>query len=195
MTTTNNQGKRLRADAQRNRDRVLAAAQELFAAEGLAVPLDDIARRAGVGPGTIYRHFPTKEALFDAVVSERIQRMVHDARELAEADDPEQAFFDYFRQVVEQASFNKDLCDALGSTGRQPKSECRETDFDTVLGALLERAQQCGAVRSNITTAELRSLLIGCITMHRRAAAENRSPQEIELILNAMRRCCPPPRR
>ncbi|MFD6451097.1 helix-turn-helix domain-containing protein, partial [Nocardia sp. NPDC060220] len=58
----------LRADARRNRERVLAAAQEAFAAEGISVPLDDIARRAGVGAGTVYRHFPTKEALFTAAI-------------------------------------------------------------------------------------------------------------------------------
>ncbi|RKT83505.1 DNA-binding transcriptional regulator, AcrR family [Saccharopolyspora antimicrobica] len=187
MTTTNTQGKRLRADAQRNRDRVLAAAQELFAAEGLAVPLDDIARRAGVGPGTVYRHFPTKEALFDAVVSERIRRMVDRAREQAEADDPGQAFFDYFRLVVEQASLNKDICDALESTGSRAEATCLAHDFDIALGVLLERAQHSGAVRPELTPAELHSLIIGCITMHRRAAAENRMPQEIELVVNALR--------
>lgn len=186
MTTTNNQGKRLRADAQRNRDRVLAAAQELFAAEGLAVPLDDIARRAGVGPGTVYRHFPTKEALFDAVVTERIQRMVDRAREQAGADDPGQAFFDYLRLVVEQASLNKDICDALESTDHRAEAACRANDFDTALATLLERAQRSGAVRADVTSAELHSLILGCTTMHRRAAAENRPPKEIELVLNAL---------
>ncbi|MER5394842.1 helix-turn-helix domain-containing protein [Saccharopolyspora sp. NPDC002686] len=187
MTTTNNQGKRLRADAQRNRDRVLTAAQELFAAEGLSVPLDDIARRAGVGPGTVYRHFPTKEALFDAVVSTRIQLMADRAREQAEADDPGQAFFDYLREVIEQAALNKDICDALESTGQQPEASCHEAGFNTALEILLERAQRSGSVRTDITTPELHSLILGCIGMHRRAATENRAPQEIELVLNALR--------
>jgi AcrR family transcriptional regulator len=69
----------LRADARRNRARVLEAAQEAFTAEGLSVPLDEIARRAGVGAGTVYRHFPTKEALFEAVVVHRIQGLTEDA--------------------------------------------------------------------------------------------------------------------
>ena len=68
--------KPLRADAARNRARVLETAYETFAAEGLSVPIDEIARRAGVGAGTVYRHFPTKEDLFRAVVDSRIRRII-----------------------------------------------------------------------------------------------------------------------
>ena len=64
----------MRADAARNRARVLEVAYETFAAEGLSVPIDEIARRAGVGAGTVYRHFPTKEALFPAVIDDRVRR-------------------------------------------------------------------------------------------------------------------------
>ncbi|MEV0701140.1 helix-turn-helix domain-containing protein [Saccharopolyspora sp. NPDC050389] len=187
MTTENAPGKRLRADAQRNRERVLAAAQELFAAEGLAVPLDDIARRAGVGPGTVYRHFPTKEALFEAVVAERIRAMIEEARDQAKADDAGQAFFDYFQRVIEYAALNKDICDALESTGQQPKAACLESDFDDALGILLERAQQAGAVRADLTTAEARSLIVGGLNMHRRAVAEQRPASELAVLYAGLR--------
>jgi len=70
----------LRADARRNREKVLRAAREAFAASGYGVPLDEIAARAGVGPGTVYRHFPAKEALFEAVVTARIEDLIADAR-------------------------------------------------------------------------------------------------------------------
>ncbi|MFC7660235.1 TetR/AcrR family transcriptional regulator [Pseudonocardia benzenivorans] len=70
----------LRADARRNREKVLRAAQEAFAEHGMGVPLDEIAGRAGVGPGTVYRHFPTKEALFEAVVAARMQDLITAAR-------------------------------------------------------------------------------------------------------------------
>ena len=70
----------LRADAARNRENVLRAARDAFAESGYGVPLDEIAARAGVGPGTVYRHFPTKEALFEAVVTVRVQDLVADAR-------------------------------------------------------------------------------------------------------------------
>ncbi|MCI2420705.1 TetR/AcrR family transcriptional regulator [Saccharopolyspora sp. K220] len=187
MTTSKAPAKRLRADAQRNRERVLEAAQELFAAKGIAVPLDDIARRAGVGPGTVYRHFPTKEALFEAVVSERIQRMVETARDHAKAADPGKAFFDYFQQVVEQAALNKDICDALESTGQQLKTACQETEFNDVLGKLLERAQQAGAVRADLTTTEVRSLIVGCLGMYRRAVTESRPAHELIIVFDGLR--------
>ena len=78
----------LRADAARNRARVLDVAYETFAAEGVAVPIDEIARRAGVGAGTVYRHFPTKEALFQAVIEDRVRSIVADGRGAAGAEDP-----------------------------------------------------------------------------------------------------------
>lgn len=68
--------RRVRADAARNRARVLEVAYQTFAADGLSVPVDEIARRAGVGAGTVYRHFPTKEALFQAVIADRMHRII-----------------------------------------------------------------------------------------------------------------------
>src|SRR5258708_35087835 len=92
----------LRADAARNRARVLEVAYDTFAAEGLSVPIDEIARRAGVGAGTVYRHFPTKEALFQAVIEDRMQRLVDDGRALLESDGPGKALFTYLRSIVLQ---------------------------------------------------------------------------------------------
>ena len=82
----------LRADAARNRDKVLRAAREAFAELGYGVPLDEIAARAGVGPGTVYRHFPAKEALFEAVVTSRVEDLLSDARARADSGDPGGAF-------------------------------------------------------------------------------------------------------
>src|SRR4051812_33086646 len=76
----------LRADARRNRERVLRTAQQLFATEGLGISLDEIARRAGVGPGTVHRHFPTKEALYLAVAIDQLRRLVSEAEVLAGTD-------------------------------------------------------------------------------------------------------------
>jgi AcrR family transcriptional regulator len=78
----------LRADARRNRERILGAATAAFAADGLSVPLDEIARRAGVGPGTLYRHFPAKEALWEAVLHDRLERLADEAEALYRATDP-----------------------------------------------------------------------------------------------------------
>ncbi|QRP45702.1 TetR/AcrR family transcriptional regulator [Amycolatopsis sp. FDAARGOS 1241] len=155
----------LRADARRNRARVLAAAEEAFAADGLAVPLDDIARLAGVGAGTVYRHFPSKEALFQAVVLERLAQFAAEARELADAADPGAAFYDYFTRVIKQASLNRAICEALGAASAD-KADI-STEFRDNLTALLERAQAAGAVRADITGDDLRALIVGALAVER----------------------------
>ena len=108
----------LRADAARNRARVLEVAYETFAAEGLSVPIDEIARRAGVGAGTVYRHFPTKEDLFRAVVEDRIRRIVDEGRALLAAEDPGEALFAFLRSMVLQwGATDRGLADALAGVG------------------------------------------------------------------------------
>src|ERR1700724_269458 len=92
--------KPLRDDAARNRARVLETAYETFAAEGLSVPIDEIARRAGVGAGTVYRHFPTKEELYRAVVEDRIGSIVNEGRALLGAGEPGEALFTFLRSLV-----------------------------------------------------------------------------------------------
>src|ERR1700732_1403931 len=104
----------LRADAVRNRARVLEVAYETFAAEGLSVPIDEIARRAGVGAGTVYRHFPTKDALFQAGIEDRMQRLVDDGYGMLESDGPGEALFSFLRSIVLQwGATDRGLVDAL----------------------------------------------------------------------------------
>ncbi|SEG68579.1 DNA-binding transcriptional regulator, AcrR family [Thermomonospora echinospora] len=159
----------LRADARRNRERVLRAAGEAFAEKGGLIPLDEIARRAGVGAGTVYRHFPTKEALFREVVSVRLHAIVAEARGLLTAPDPGAAFYTFFTWVVEQAMFNHALCDALADGAGMEQFRCEDTDaaFTRAVDALLQRAQQAGAVRSDIDVVEVRALMSGCLAMER----------------------------
>ena len=108
----------LRADAARNRARVLEVAYETFAAEGLAVPIDEIARRAGVGAGTVYRHFPTKEDLFRAVIEDRIAASSTDGRALLDAGDPGEALFAFLRtMVLEWGATDHGLVEALAGVG------------------------------------------------------------------------------
>src|SRR5665213_269056 len=90
----------LRADAQRNRARVLEAAEKVFAAEGISVPVDIIAEKAGVGVGTLYRHFPTKEKLFEAILIGRIMEIAADARSRLNSDDAGSAFFRFLEHLV-----------------------------------------------------------------------------------------------
>ena len=148
-------GRPMRADAARNRERVLRAAREAFAESGYGVPLDEIAARAGVGPGTVYRHFPAKEALFEAVVTARIADLVSDARARGDAADPGEAFFGFLARIAEEAAAKRDLPDAISIAG-----SLRE-DLFAALDLLLRRAQQAGAVRAGFSTPDLIVLLKG----------------------------------
>ncbi|MEV5647696.1 helix-turn-helix domain-containing protein [Nocardia sp. NPDC052254] len=164
----------LRADARRNRERVLVAAREAFAAEGISVPLDEIARRAGVGPGTVYRHFPTKEALFQAAIVDNIERMIEYARGLDAADDPGAAFFELLDHMVNQGSVKRDLADALG--GHEMAEITGPTkEFQAVVAQVLERAQSCGAVRTDIDIDDLMRILKGTFTVTHTATGEQRT--------------------
>jgi AcrR family transcriptional regulator len=153
--------RRQRADARRNVGRILKAAEELFTTEGLHVPVDLIASRAGVGVGTLYRHFPTKEALFQAVVMEHKDALVRRAREL-EALDPADAFFGFLGELADSASRKKDLADMMSMVGLLSGTSCNlKEELDAVLARLLERAQQAGAVRADVTSGDVTSLLLG----------------------------------
>src|SRR3984893_8001373 len=105
--------RRLRADAARNRERVLSAARLAFAELGLEAPLDEIARRAGVGAGTVHRHFPTKESLYEAALLVNHAEMSARASELGAERDPGDAFFTFFSETVERGLLNRGLADAL----------------------------------------------------------------------------------
>ncbi|MFE0187029.1 TetR/AcrR family transcriptional regulator [Streptomyces sp. NPDC059008] len=162
-----------RADARRNRALVLQAARFAFEEKGLGVPLGEIARRAGVGAGTVYRHFPSKEALFRATIVERIELFTDTARDLIDVEDPGGVFFRFLSSVVRLASRNKALCDALAAAGagRFEPSPGVGRDFDEALEALLARAQQAGAVRKDVGITDLRALLVGCLAMEQAASA------------------------
>ena len=159
MSTTD---RPLRADARRNRERVLAAAREAFAESGFGVPLDVIAARAGVGPGTVYRHFPTKEALFEAVTVARVRELVALASAGAEAPDPGRAFDAFLCRIAEEAVAKRDLPDALSGVGAAAVAVAR-TELRGALDALLARARAVGAVRDGIGSAELIALLKGLL--------------------------------
>jgi AcrR family transcriptional regulator len=159
-----------RSDALRNRERIMEAALEAFAADGSLAPLDDIARRARVGAGTVYRNFPTKEALFKAVIADRLERVVDEARSLADADEPVEAFYGFVTRVVEHAMVNHALCEAiaLDEGMRAFEGSGLEEAFNDALGLLLGRAQAAGGVRPDVDISDIRALLTGSLIMERR---------------------------
>ncbi len=150
---TEAQARPLRADAVRNRARILEAAESVFAAEGIEVPVDLIAEKAGVGVGTLYRHFPTKEKLCEAILLERLQALTADARQLADASDPAAAFFSFIDHVAEVATAKRDLVIAVMGTGVEFESAVSpvKAELNEAVGGLLRRAQEVGAVRADVT--------------------------------------------
>jgi AcrR family transcriptional regulator len=178
----------LRADARRNRERVLEAAQELFAASGIAVPLDDIAARAGVGPGTVYRHFPTKEALFEAVTAARLRDLVGFAAERAAADDPAAAFDEFLDRLTEEAAVKRNLPEAFSGSGLDGLAPVLG-ELHAALGVLLRRAQEAGAVRAGIGVPDLLVLLKALL----QAAGESPDPTALGRIAAVVRDGLRPP--
>jgi AcrR family transcriptional regulator len=153
----------LRADAARNRARVLEVAFETFATEGLSVPIDEIARRAGVGAGTVYRHFPAKEDLFRAVIVDRLDRIVAEGHALLEAGEPGEALFTFLRRMVLEWGTNRGLADALAGLDVD-LSEIEEA-FLAILRRLLRAAQKAGTARPDVGVAEVKALMVGCHAM------------------------------
>jgi AcrR family transcriptional regulator len=172
----------LRADARRNRERVLEAARDLFAAQGSAVPLDEIAARAGVGPGTVYRHFPTKEALFEAVTEARLRDLVSHARAGADAADPGAAFAGFLDRMAGEAVARRNLQEAFAATAPEGLAPVRQEMY-AALEVLLERAQRAGAVRPGIRVADLVALLKAMAQV----AADSPDPGTLERIAAVVR--------
>jgi AcrR family transcriptional regulator len=152
-----------RADARRNRARILAAAEAVFPAGGTSTPVEEVARRAGVGIGTVYRHFPTKEALLQAILVARIQRLTDEAGALSSTTDAGAAFFELFTRIVEDAAGRKAFTDALSRAGVDIKAATWAPGQKLLaeLGALLARAQRAGTVRGDVDLDQVVALLVG----------------------------------
>ncbi|GAA1685761.1 TetR/AcrR family transcriptional regulator [Nonomuraea maheshkhaliensis] len=186
----------LRADARRNREQVLATAQRLFAAQGLGIPLDEIARRAGVGPGTVHRHFPTKQALYLAVAIDQIRRLVDEGEALAATDDPA-ALFTLLSRMMASGAENAAVKSALTAA----EFDLRDAAPDAAAGLthqvarLLDRARQAGVVRDDVTVDEVMAIVAGAFAAIRHAGADTspeRSAHLARIILDGLR---PPSRR
>jgi AcrR family transcriptional regulator len=171
----------------------------------ISVPLDEIARRAGVGPGTLYRHFPTKEGLFEAVLHDRLQRLADDAQALRDAEDPATALLDFIDRLIAEAALKRDLADALAiadteinagtemSTGPEMSTglTATATQLRTEVGQLLTRAQRTGAIRADITTADLMGLISGIVFALRPRPIGQADPQRAIAVLRDGLRAAP----
>lgn len=147
----------MRADARRNEERLLAAATAAFAEHGVDAAMEDVARRAGVGIGTLYRHFPTREALAEAVYRSQIEALCAQAEGLLASPSPAAALATWLRAVVVHGTTKRGLAEFLKTTMRGDGSTlawCKSA-LTAAGDALLRRAQQAGAVRPDVEIADL----------------------------------------
>ncbi|MEU8278913.1 TetR/AcrR family transcriptional regulator [Microbispora bryophytorum] len=177
-----------RADAQRNRERILEAAEAVLAREGTSASVRAVAGEAGVGLGTIYRHFPTQEALYQAVIIDRTRRL------LAEADrpspDPGTAFFTFLDRIVVHAAQKKTAADLLAGAGVDPKAGTADVsrDMRQVIGRLLTAAQEAGAVRPDLRMPELLALLCGaCLAAERDQWSDDLRRRTLDVLFDGLR--------
>ncbi|SFQ32673.1 regulatory protein, tetR family [Actinomadura madurae] len=183
--------RRVRADARRNRERVLETAQRLFATEGLGVSLDEIARRAGVGPGTVHRHFPAKEALYLAVATDQLRQLIAEAEVLAATDDPA-ALFTLLSRMIANGAENVAVKSALAAAEFDLRTAAPDVaaDLTSQVAELLDRAHAAGVVRDDLTVDEVMALVAGAFAAIRHAGAEasrERSGRIARLILDGLR--------
>jgi AcrR family transcriptional regulator len=185
--------KPMRADAQRNHEKILQAAEEIFALDGVAVPIDIVAERAGVGIGTLYRHFPTKESLYEAIVLTRL----NDLLRIADAfiDDanaePGAALNAFLREFARQASEKRDLFEALDQAGIDIKSRFAERvdELVTRIDILRKRAVESGDIRSDVGTHDILNLISGTCHAAGHSGVDDHEVQRlVSIVIAGLRR-------
>jgi len=179
----------LRADARRNREAVMAAAKKLFADQGLDAQMPDVARRAKVGVGTVYRHFPTKDDLIAALVAERSERLAAKAREALEAEDPWEGVADFIRFAAQIQADDRGLCEVMGSRPEVMDGAARGAGLPELCERLVERAQLSGQLRPDLTWEDIPMIAcgLGRITQADVGPAAGRWPRLVEIILDGLR--------
>ncbi|MFH9722629.1 TetR/AcrR family transcriptional regulator [Streptomyces sp. NPDC017254] len=167
----------MRADARRNHERLLTEARVTFSEQGADAPLEEIARRAGVGIGTLYRHFPTRAELLSAVFQEALAELLRRSGELAEAEEPCRALVEWLRALIAHAGEYRGLAHALMSASYDRSSalaQCSEP-LRAAGERLLGRAREAGQVRADVSIGDLMQLTNAI------ALAAEQCPEDTEL--------------
>ena len=179
----------LRADARRNRERILEGAREAFGDLGAEAQMDEVARRAGVGVGTVYRHFPTKEALLAELVRQRLTTMSAYARDaLAAAGEPFAVFAGLLRRNADLAAGDAAVQYAMLGAGELvwEQAHAEQVELLGLTAELMARAQQAGTMRADVGASDIPMLMCGvCATMsHSKPGFDWR--RHLELVLDAL---------
>ena len=180
----------LRKDAERNRRRILEAAAEVFGERGLGATLDAVAERAGVGVGTVYRRFPDKEALVDALFEERIDEVRRIALEAAGIADPWAALTTFFERALEMHCHDRALKELMFSTahGRDRVAHARE-QIKPVVGTLVERAKASGQMRADadLSDVPILQLMVTAVIDYAQDAAPGVWRRYLQIMLDGLR--------
>ena len=158
----------LRADARRNRERILESARAVFAESGAEAQIDDVARHAGVGVGTVYRHFPTKQALLTELVRQTFRLFTGRAREALEAGgEPFTLIEGLLRGIAETAAGDAGVQYALASSAGQAQTEApaEQDELIAVIAELIERARRAGTIRPGIEATDIAMLICGVVSV------------------------------
>ena len=174
----------MRADARRNYDRLVAVATEAFLEHGANASLDDIAKRAAVGAGTLYRHFPTRQDLVGAVMEQWMQSVLDEAEPLLVADDPAQALDTWLRRLIAHVTVFRGLTAVL--LPPEPGRESPGRVLHTTMGDLVARAQDSGQIRGDIGMKDL-LMLIGGITWACDSGKTVDTDKLVDLIMDGLR--------
>src|SRR6266478_1078050 len=188
-STVSDTGRPLRADARRNRERILQSARAAFADSGDAVQIDDVARHAGVGVGTVYRHFPTKQALLTELVRQTFRLFTEWARAALEAGGEPFALIEgLLRRIAETAAGDAGVQYALASTAGQAWTEApaEQDELIAVIAELTGRARRAGTIRPDIEAIDIAMLICGVVSaMGPRPGFDWR--RHLDLVIDALR--------
>jgi len=188
-TTEQTAVRQLRADARRNRERILEAAKEVFGEDGADAQMDDVARRAGVGVGTVYRHFPNKDVLMGELVTEKFTGFTEAAQEALNKKDAWEGFSQLLYDTAEHMAENVALQDALRTTGKAFEyAEPARLELNAVMDKLIKRAQRQGAMRKDFKAEELGMLMSGlCASMSGPLPEQHNWQRHLEILLDGLR--------
>jgi AcrR family transcriptional regulator len=178
-----------RADGLRNRELLLAAAKAVFSAGGPDASLEAVARRADVGIGTLYRHFPTREALYEAVYRHEVEQLGELAEQLKGEASPVEALRRWLRSNVEFVATKKGMSAAL-ALAAQTNSELMAFSFDRLtkaVGALLDRAVKAGEIRGDVGPEDLLRALIGMCYLHDQPGWQTSVVRLLDVFVDGLR--------
>ena len=175
-----------RVDARANRGRILDVAEEVFGKGGESASTEEVARLAGVGIGTVFRHFPTKAALLQAVLVRRFDLLREQAEALLDAADPGEAFLGLFGHLAGHAPAKIAITEALLDAGgdRDGDAARASAGLHRAIGALLDHAQQAGAVRDDVELPEVYALLVGTSRAAARADLDDEARARLLAIVS-----------